>query len=157
MARIISTTGSTIDAVAQFQQAIELWESLVASQPRNSAYQQSLALTLNDLGIVLMHMDGRHDDALRAFRHAQDLIEPLVTADPQSLPLHRDFSRILQNVAQLQFDGGQPEKAIENIQRALAIESQLAAEDPHSLESQISRAKAQCCARPGFARTARRL
>jgi tetratricopeptide (TPR) repeat protein len=142
VARIISQTGSTSDAVAHFQQAIELWEGLVASQPRNSAYQQSLALTLDDLGLVLMHMDGRHDDALRAFRHAQDLVEPLVTADPQSLPLRHDLSTILQNVAQLQFDGGQPEKAIENIQRSLAIEAQLAAEDPHSLESQISRAKA---------------
>ena len=59
------------------------------------------------------------------------------------------LSRILLNLSQLQFDGGQPEQAIENIQRSLAIESQLAEEDPHSLESQISRAKAHAALRMG--------
>jgi eukaryotic-like serine/threonine-protein kinase len=142
VARIVSKTGSTVESVGQFQQSINLWESLLASEPDDVNHRQSLARALNDLGLVLMYMDGRHDDALNAFRRAQDLIEPLATADLRSPSLRHDLSRILQNIAQLQFDGGHPQKAIENIQRSLAIESQLAEDDPQSLESKISRGKA---------------
>ena len=69
VARIVSITGSAIDSVAQFQQAIALWESLVAGRPRDVTYQRNLAMTLNGLGMVLVYMDGRHDDAAHLSSH----------------------------------------------------------------------------------------
>ena len=142
VAKITSLTGSTSQAILQYQQAIALWESLVTSQPRNRSYQENLAHTLNELGQVLMFLEGRADESLRTLRHAQDLIEPLASADPHSVSLRHELGLILQNIAQIQRDHGQPEKAIETIQRSLVIESQLATEDPHALDPQISMAKA---------------
>jgi len=142
VAKITSLTGSTSQAVLQYQQAVALRERLVASQPRNRSYQENLARTLNEMGGVLMFLEGRADEALRTLRRAQDLIEPLTAADPQSVSLRHELGLILQNIAQIERDQGQPEKAIKNIQRSLAIESQLAMEDPHALDPQISMARA---------------
>ena len=59
VARITVEIGSTSEAVAQYQQAVALWETLVASQPGNRTYQENLARTLNELGGVLMLLNGR--------------------------------------------------------------------------------------------------
>ena len=142
VAKITSLTGSASQAVLQYERAVALGESLVASQPRNRRYQENLARTLNELGVVLMFLDGRGDAALRTFRRAQDLIEPLAAVDPQSVSLRHELGLILQNIAQIERDQGQPEKAIKSIQRSLAIESRLATEDPHALDPQISMATA---------------
>jgi serine/threonine protein kinase len=142
VAKIISQTGLATDAAAQLQQAIELWESLAASQPDNVTYQQSLARSLNDLGTVFMHMDGRHDDAYRLFCRAQDVAQPLVISHPQSRESRHELGVIERNIAQIHFDRGEPQKAIESAQRALATETQLSAENPSSLEPKISLAKA---------------
>ncbi|MFI5459133.1 MAG: protein kinase [Isosphaerales bacterium] len=142
VAKITSLTGSTSEAYLQYQQAIALWESLVTSQPHNQSYQENLARTLNELGQVLMFLDGRADEALRILRRAQDLIESLASADPQSVSRRHELGLILQNIAQIERDQGQPEKAIESIQRSIAIESQLATEDPHALDPQVAMAKA---------------
>jgi len=142
VAQITSLTGSTTEAVLQYQQAVALWESLVASQPDNTTYQENLARTLNELGVVLIPLDGRGDEALGIFRRAQKLIEPLTAVDPPSVPIRHELGLLLQNIARIERDQGQPEKAIKSIQRSLAIESQLAAEDPHALNPLISMAKA---------------
>ena len=59
LAQISSVTGSTTEAVGQFQQAIALWEDLVATQPANPAYREELARALNEQGVVIMRMKGR--------------------------------------------------------------------------------------------------
>jgi len=142
VAKITSQTGSPSEAVLQYQQAVAARESLVASQPRNRRYQENLARTLSELGVVLMFLEGHADEALRTLRRAQDLIEPLAAADPQSGSLRHELGLLLQNIAQIERDQGQPEKAIKSIQRSLAIESQLATEDPHALDPRISMARA---------------
>ena len=143
LARITGEIGSPAQAVPQFEQAVALWESLVADRPREAAYQEELAHTLNDLGAVLARREGRHDEALRTFRRAQDLLEPGPAADPRSVSRRRELSRLLQNIAPLQHAEGEPEEAIQSLDRSLAIESQLAAEDPQSLDPRIAMARAR--------------
>jgi tetratricopeptide (TPR) repeat protein len=94
------------------------------------------------MGIALVLLKGRDDEALCTFRRAQDLIEPLATADSQSFSRRHELGLILQNIARLERDRGQLEKAITSIERSLAIEAQLLIENPHALDSQISTAKA---------------
>ncbi len=142
VARITREIGSPAQAVPRFQQAVALWESLVAAQPGDAVYQEELAGTLNDLGAVLVRLGGRRDEALRTFRRAQDLLEPLIAADPQPVSRRQELSLILQNIAPIQQDRGQAEEAIKDLERSLAIESQLAAEDPTALDPRISMAKA---------------
>jgi serine/threonine protein kinase/tetratricopeptide (TPR) repeat protein len=140
-AKITGEIGSPARAVPQFEQAVALWESLAAAQPGNSDYPQELAHTLNDLGVMLMRLEGRRDEALRIFRRAEGLLEPLVAADPRSVPRRHELSLVLQNIGQIQFEQGQPPKAIETLQKVLVIEAQLAAEDPKALAPRISMAK----------------
>jgi serine/threonine protein kinase len=142
VAKITGLIGSPLEAAAQFQQAIAQWDNLVAAQPDNPFYREELARTLNDFGAVLMPLEGRRNEALRTFRHAQNLIEPLVDANPQSVSQRHELSLILHNIAKIQQDQGQPEDAIQQLQRVLTIESHLAEEDLHSLDPPIALAKA---------------
>jgi serine/threonine protein kinase/tetratricopeptide (TPR) repeat protein len=142
VARISGEISSPAQAVPQFEQAVALWESLVATRPGETAYQEELASALNDLGMVLVRLDGRRDEALRTFRRAQDLLEPLIAAAPQSVSRRHELSLVLQNIAPFQQDQGQPEEAIQSLERSLALEAQLAAEDPRALDPRISMAKA---------------
>src|SRR5262249_42903137 len=138
VAQITGFTGSPAEAAAQFPQAVAMWEGLVAAQPGNPAYREELAETLNDQGVVLLRLEGRRAEALRSFDRARDLIEPLIAADPRSVRRREELGNILQNIAQIQYEQGQPRAAIESLQRKLALGAQLASEDPHALGPRIS-------------------
>jgi serine/threonine protein kinase len=142
LAKISSLIGSKAEAVFQYEEAAKRWQKLLASQPKNRAYQENLARTFNELGMVLAHSESRAEEALHAFRRAQDLLEPLVAIEPRSASLHHDLALVLLNCAQIERDHGQVEKAITSLQRSLAIESELLVHDPNSLESQITAARA---------------
>ena len=95
-ARITRLTGTTTQAILQYEQAVVLWESLIASQPGNTTYQENLARTLSELGAVLLPLESRRDEALGIFRRAQSLIEPLTIVHPEVGPIRhelRPFSR----------------------------------------------------------------
>ena len=85
IAKIISLTESPVKAIAQCRQAITLWEKLVLQQPGNLEYQANLAQTLNDLGVMLLPLEDRLDNALNAFHQAQKIVERLISAEPESV------------------------------------------------------------------------
>ncbi len=142
IARITSLTGSETKAVTQYQKAIALWEKLVVEEPGNLDYQSSLAQTLNDLGKVLLHLEGRLDKALDTFHKAQKMVELLISAYPESVPERLELGLVLQNIAEIQRRQGKPDEAILSIEQALTIESQLAPEGPQSLKLRIAMATA---------------
>jgi non-specific serine/threonine protein kinase/serine/threonine-protein kinase len=142
VARITGEIGSPAEAAAQFQQAVALWEALVATQPGNPAYREELARALTEQGAVLIRLEGRDDEALRTFRRAGDLIEPLIAAEPRSIPRRRALGSILQNVATVELRQGRPRQAIATLRRELEIVEQLATEDPRALEPRIALAQA---------------
>ena len=63
-ARITRLTGTKTQSILQYQKAVVLWESLVARQPGDSTYQENLARTLHELGIVMLPLDGPGDKPL---------------------------------------------------------------------------------------------
>jgi len=142
LAKISSLTGSTTRAVAQYQRAITLWETLVKEQPGDREHQAKLARTLNDFGEVLLPLNGRLDEAFAAFSHARSLIEPLVAVDPESASIRHKLVSILMNVSQIQQRRGQPDQAAQSLEKVVEIESQLAAEGPQSLDPRIALASA---------------
>ena len=142
VAKIISLTGTATGAISRYQQAVDLWEKLVAEHPDNPDYQANLAQTLTDFGTVLLPLDGQLDAALGVLLRAQTLVEALIAADPQSAPRRRELGRILLNIAEIQRQQGTPDDAIISLQRVLAIVSQLDTEEPESLESRIALAEA---------------
>ncbi len=142
LARINGLTGTATQAVAQYQQAIALWETLVAKHPGERDYPARLAKTLNEFGDILMPLNGRLDEALAAFVRARSLMESLVDTDPESLSLHHNLASILMNVARIQQQRGQLDDAAQSLERVVEIEAQLAATDPKSLDFQIALARA---------------
>jgi serine/threonine protein kinase len=142
VAKITSLTGSTAETVLQYQQAIPLWESLVANQPGNMIYRENLARTLHEFGVILMPSPDRGAEALRVLGHAQNLIEALASEIPHSVSIRRELGLLLQNMARVEYDHGQSADAIKNLQRSLEIESELAKEDPHAIDPIIAMAKA---------------
>ncbi len=68
VAKITEEIGSPGQAVEQFQQAVALWEHLLTSQPDDLNFQEELARTLNELGVVQMRIKGQHDPALHTLR-----------------------------------------------------------------------------------------
>jgi eukaryotic-like serine/threonine-protein kinase len=140
VAQISSVTGSTTEALKQFEQAVTLWDNLVATHPASSVYREALARALNEQGRLMMMLQGRRDEAFHIFRRAQDLIEPLV-ADSGSATAEHELVIILQNIAEIEHERGHPIEAIENIQRLLEIESKRAAEEAGALDPIIAMAK----------------
>jgi eukaryotic-like serine/threonine-protein kinase len=142
VARISSVIGSTTEAATQFEQAVALWDKLVAAQPANPVYREALARTLSEQGLVTMRLPNQRDEALRIFRRAQDLIEPLVVdSNSGSTTAEHQLAMVLQNIAEIERGRGQVKGAIENIQRSMVIEWKLAAQDPGAIDPLIAMAK----------------
>ena len=146
LARITSLIGSPSEAVFQNHQAVALWEKLLLEDPANRHYQEELAATLSDLGMALMPVREQLDEAMHALRRAQELIEPLVAVEPQSVAKRQELALILLNIAQIQSRQDHPEEALDSIDRVLELELQLAAEDSRSLEPRIALATAYATA-----------
>ena len=142
LAKIHSLTGSATQAIAQYERAIALWETLVKAHPSDREYPANLAQTLNDFGAVLLPLNGRLDEALTAFSRAGSLIEPLLAEDPESVSLRHKLVAILTNIAQIQQRQGLFDEAAQSLEKVVEIESQRAAEDPQSLDPRIALASA---------------
>jgi eukaryotic-like serine/threonine-protein kinase len=140
VAQISTITGSTADAIKKFERAVALWSDLVATEPANPGYRQALARALDEQGVLVMGIETQRDEALRIFRRASDLLEPLV-ADTRSIPAEHELGVVLQHIAKAEHERGHEQEAIENIERSLAIESKLAALDSGAIDSLISMAK----------------
>jgi len=140
VAQISSAIGSSTDAIEQFQQAVILWDDLVAGQPNNDAYRESLARTLSEQAQLMMRVQGQGNEVLRIFRRAQNLLEPLV-ADSRSIAAEHELTNVLLRIAEIQHNRGRLEDATENIQKVLAVESRRNVNDSHALDSLISMAK----------------
>ena len=91
---------------------------------------------------MLLPLEGRLDEALDTFHQAQKNLELLISAHPESVSHRLELGLVLQNIAEIQRRQGKPDEAIMSIEQVLAIESQLAAEDPQSLEPRIALATA---------------
>ncbi len=146
LAKITSLIGPASEAISQNRQAAVLWEKLLLEDPTNRHYQEELAATLSDLGVALMPVGEQLDEAMHAFRRAQELIETLSAVEPQSVPSAQELGLILLNVAQIQSRQHRPDEALDSIDRVLEIESQLVAEDACSLEPRIALATAYATA-----------
>jgi tetratricopeptide (TPR) repeat protein len=142
LARIASLNSSHPEAIAQYQQAITLWEKLVADQPGHEDYQANLARTLSDFGALLLSMEGRVDEALGLFRRAKELVDQRLAVDPQSVRERQNLAMVLLNIAEIQRRQGNFDQAIVSAEQVVAIESRLAAEDGDSFESRRSLAAA---------------
>ncbi|MGO9918683.1 MAG: protein kinase domain-containing protein [Isosphaeraceae bacterium] len=146
LAKITSLIGPASAAISQNRQAAVLWEKLLLEEPTNRHHQEELAATLSDLGMALMPVREQLDEAMHAFRRAQELIETLIAVEPRSVARRQELGLILLYIAQIQSRQDHPEEALDSIDRVLEIELQLIAEDARCLEPRIALATAYATA-----------
>ncbi len=84
------------DAVREYEQAIELFESL-RNQSDKPEYRQGLADAYNWLGLTLSTVPGRAADAEEAYNSALTLQEDLMRANPSRDEYRQDAARTRNN------------------------------------------------------------
>ena len=142
IARIASLTGSSAEAAAHYRQAVNLWENLVAEQPRNQEYQGLLARTLNEFSAVLTPLEGHLQEAASMNRRAYKLVESVIAGEPHSASRRHELSLVLLNGAEIDKRRGETNEAIKDLEHVVEIETQLVAENPQSPNAKISLANA---------------
>ncbi len=99
-----SNLGSSSDAEKEYSEAIRLQEELHKQEPANALYQQELARTYYNRGIIRYGMHA--DEGMRSdFRKAIELLEPLISETQAAVDTSenpdpaQDLARVYNNYA----------------------------------------------------------
>jgi Novel STAND NTPase 1/Tetratricopeptide repeat len=135
------------DAEQEYDNALRLQQALHNEEPQNATYQQELARTYYNRGIVRYDnrdMKGSESD----FRDAIRLLEPLVAkeaAQPKATedetPPSHDLARVYNDLGELLSDQGSVSAAQDFLKRAVGIQEGLTKENPNNWEYQVELAK----------------
>lgn len=137
---------SPSSADKEYTDAIRLQEELHKQQPANALYQQELARTYYNRGIIRYRThdsDGMQSD----FRKAIELLEPLVpqtqaNADPGENPdPAQDLARVYNNHAIAVSNTGQITEAQHFYEKAIALAEQLVQKQPENREYKVELAQ----------------
>ena len=141
-----SNLGSSSDAEREYSEAIRLQEELHKQEPGNALYQQELARTYYNRGIIRYGIHA--DDGMRSdFRKAIELLEPLgsknqIAADTSENPdPAQDLARVYNNYASVVSDTGQTAEAQDFYEKAIALAEQLVQKRPENREYKVELAQ----------------
>ena len=139
-------TYSLADAEKEYSEAIRLQEDLHNLEPGNAVYQQELARTYYNRGIIHFRMNEAHGVQLD-FRRATDLLEPLgsrsstaVGADANPDPA-QDLARVYNDHAFVASSAGQTAEAQSLYEKAVALAEQLVKKKPENREYKMELAQ----------------
>jgi tetratricopeptide (TPR) repeat protein len=135
------------EALKEYDSALQLQHDLHEEQPQNAKYQQELARTYYNRGIL--HSDAGDPKASESdLREAIQLLEPLVKperADSQNEadenPPAHDLTRAYNNLGMLLRTEGQVAQAGDFLERAIRIQKDLAKKAPDNWEYRVELAK----------------
>src|SRR5262249_16611319 len=82
-------------------------------------------------------VQGKLDEALKAYRDGLAIRERLSAADPSNTQWQRDLAASYSEIAEVMVKEGNAEEALVNYREALTILERLAAADPSNLEWQV--------------------
>ena len=129
-------------AEQEYNDALRLQQDLYAEMPRNADYQQELARTYYNRGIVRSDRgDAKASES--DFNEAIRLLEPLakkeleLRAKPGDNPPSHDLARVYNNLGTLLSGEGQLAKAQELAARAIGVHKELMRADPDNWEYRV--------------------
>ena len=143
IARINHLSGLPDIAAWQLERAIDRYEELIALDPGEARYQDDLASLLDELGEVLLSMEGRSTEALPFLERAQSLLEVGLAAGPKATARRRELARVLGNLAEVERAANHPDRAQANLTRAIGILDDLIAANSQKVDDRIALASAQ--------------
>jgi eukaryotic-like serine/threonine-protein kinase len=130
-------------AVLQLERTIDRYEALIARKPGEAHYRDGLAGILDELGEVLLSIEGRSTEALPFLERARSLLEEELAAGPKVTARRRELARVLGNLAEVERAVNQPDRAQVNLTRAIRILDDLIAANPQKVDDRIALASAQ--------------
>jgi tetratricopeptide (TPR) repeat protein len=123
--------GRLEEAASAYDSALEIQQALVKEYPDNAVYQQEMARTLSNRGI-LRWADG-NTAAEADFREALRVLEPISTTSPRAL---QEIGRVANNLAAVRDSVGSDE-ARDFYERAVAGHERLVQQNPANREYQL--------------------
>jgi tetratricopeptide (TPR) repeat protein len=127
------------DAAKEYESALRLQQALHEEQPQNAKYQQELARSYSNRGILRFDTgDFRASES--DFNEAIQLLEPLVEkevgaqTEEEGNPPSVDLARAYNNLGNLLTTDGQLTGAQGLLERAIRIEEELMKRDPYNFE-----------------------
>ena len=135
------------EALQEYDKALRLQQSLHEQEPQNAKYQQELARTYYNRGIL--HFEAGDPNASESdFRQAIQLLEPLATAEKADArmnadedPSAHDLARAYNDLGTLLRDQGQLLKAQDFSERAIRIQEDLISKASDNWEYRVELAK----------------
>jgi serine/threonine-protein kinase len=126
--------GTTADALHAYDQALGLWQSLLAEDPTHRAYRLGKSKVLTAMAGARVKQPGQRDEGLAAYKAAVTLLEKLVqeqSADLESRAALADSYSYLADALSTNSGGGTTNlEGVARSQKALAIYQELARREP---------------------------
>lgn len=110
----LNNLGEVYRRLGRLEEAARLLERAIRLDEAAGGNGAALAISLNNLGLV-RRAQGRLAESEALFQRAIGLLEPRVGPD------HPDLARVLVNLAQLELERGDSERARERLERAVRI------------------------------------
>jgi serine/threonine protein kinase len=133
--------------------ALSFYERLEATtrgEPADSKTRRGLVKSYRDVGKTAVEMGARRE-GLRAFERGRAIVEPMRRADPRSPDFRRDLAFFLEKIGMLQvYTSGQEAEGFENLEQALQLNKELAAQFRDN--SEFRSAEAATAGQIGFER-----
>jgi len=135
---------SRSDAEKQYDAALALQQQIHQQQPANSIYQQELARTYYNRGI-LRYDNGDLNHSESDFRQAVRLLEPLTEGNAGALntspPPSQELARVYNDLATLLGSEGRMPEGVQFSARAVAIQEGLRRKEPDNREYKMDLAR----------------
>ncbi len=121
--------GDQEDALTAFEESLTIRERLARENPAVTDYQNRLADSHNNIGI-LQSGTGQNDLALKSHGRAMEIYERLARENPAVTDYQNRLAASHNNIGNLQSGTGQNDLALKSYGRALEIQERLARENP---------------------------
>jgi serine/threonine-protein kinase len=132
--------GNKQDALAAFQEALAIFQTLADANPTVTRFQSELARSHHNIGVMLSDTS-QSDGALKAHRLALAISQKLADANPTVTQLQCELARSHHLIGATLSATGQPAEALKADQLALAIFQKLADANPNVSQFQSDLAR----------------
>ncbi len=137
---LIVATARTSEALARFDEARDLLESLPLSGPDSDDRRHWLGQVYNQIGAVHRSM-GKTADAMAAFRQALTIRQKLADENPNDTKFRSRLANAHNNICLVLTD---TDESLESYRRSMAIQQKLADENPTVTDFRRNLANTQC-------------
>jgi serine/threonine protein kinase len=121
-----SLLGDVKGALESYREGIQPAEDALRADPTNGKAQYNLMVGYKNLGDVYYYQTQNMPEALKCFRRAAELLDPLIQSDPKNLVNRQRLSETLSYIASAELQTGKPVEARRDAKRSLVIAKELA-------------------------------